>query len=89
MFKFPDTNLNIETGKIEDGGVRVYIKESIKEHKVWKDINRLGVDIEHLWIEVRIRTEIIDIYLAQYTNQTQILLQKKHDCKCLKPSCRT
>ena len=34
-------------------GVGVYIKESIKEYKVRKDINRLGVDIEHLWIEVK------------------------------------
>ena len=35
------------------GSVGVYIKESIKEYKVRKDINRLGVDIEHLWIEVK------------------------------------
>ena len=35
------------------GGVGVYIKEYIKEYKVRKDINRLGVDIEHLWIEVK------------------------------------
>ena len=34
------------------GDVGVYIKESIKEYKVRKDINRIGVDIEHLWIEV-------------------------------------
>ena len=28
-------------------GVGVHIKESIKEYKVRKDINRIGVDIEH------------------------------------------